>query len=92
MIDDISLTPYTGQSSIADANEAEYHSWDAYCRDGALVLESDGRTADHATVYAVDGTLCHTGLIPAGSSQSLRLAPGLYLVTVRDFTRRVVVK
>ncbi len=90
MIDDVRLTPYS-VSGIDQANDAEYHSWDAYSRDGVLLLESDGRSDDHATVYSVDGTCAFSGLLPAGTI-SLPLSPGLYLVTVRDFTRRVVVK
>lgn len=91
MIDDIRISPYSGQSGIEEANTAEYHSWDAYCLGGELILESDGRSADDATVYNVDGTLVYSGVIPAGTT-AVPLPAGLYLVTVRDFTRRVVIK
>ncbi len=93
LIDDISLTP-CAQSSISEVSAAEYHSWDAYARHGELVLESDGRfaTPDVATVYSTDGTLRFNGAIPAGGSLSLPLPAGLYLVTVRDFTRRVLIR
>ncbi len=90
MIDDFSLTDCRS-SSIEEANTAEYHSWDAYCRNGALIMESDGTSEDFATVYSVDGTERFAGLLPAGET-SLTLTPGLYIVVVRDFSRRVVVK
>ena len=90
MIDDIRLTPYGSGSGVESANEADYHSWDAYCRGGELIIESDGRSGD-ASVYSVDGTLVYAGR-PAQGTMSLPLPAGLYLVTIGDFTRRVVVK
>ena len=91
MIDDIRLTPFGSGSGIESANDAEYHSWDAYCFGGKLVLESDGRSVDEVSVYSVDGTLMYTGVLSQGTT-TLSFPSGLYLVTVRDFTRRVVVK
>ena len=91
MIDDIRLTPFGSGSGIESANDAEYHSWDAYCFGGKLVLESDGRSVDEVSVYSVDGTLMYTGILSQGTT-TLSFPSGLYLVTVRDFTRRVVVK
>lgn len=91
MIDDIRISPYSSQNGIQQANAAEYHSWDAYCLGGKLVLESDGRSMDEAAVYSVDGTLVYTGIIAEGTT-SLAVGTGMYLVTVRDFTRRVIVK
>jgi len=88
--DDIRITDYRS-SGIEEANEAEYHSWDAFCRGGMLILESDGTSEDFATVYATDGTERFTGILPAGET-SVSLAPGLYIVVVRDFSRRVVIK
>ena len=88
--DDIRITDCR-TSGIEAANEAEYHSWDAFCRGGQLILQSNGTTADVATVYSIDGTELHHSLLRAGET-ALTLAPGLYIVVVRDFARRVLVK
>lgn len=90
MIDDIRISDFR-PSAIEQANSAEYHSWDAFCRDGKLVMESDGTSADFANVYAVDGTEHFAGVLQKGET-ILRLTPGLYIVVVRDFSRRVVVR
>ena len=90
MIDDIRLTDYR-TTSIENANSAEYHSWDAFCRNGQLVMESNGTSEDFANVYGYDGTEHFAGLLPEGET-TLDLAPGLYIVVVRDFSRRVIVK
>lgn len=90
LIDDISLTDCR-TSGIEEAMEAEYHSWDAYCRNGRLVLESREDGTDVAAVYSMDGVLRHSGAIARGTTE-ITVAPGLYLVVVRDFTRTVLVK
>lgn len=90
LIDDIALTDCR-TSGIQEAMEAEYHSWDAYCRNGRLVLESREDGTDVATVYSMDGVLRHSGAIARGTTE-IAVAPGLYLVVVRDFTRTVLVK
>lgn len=90
LIDDIALTDCR-TSGIEEAMEAEYHSWDAYCRNGRLVLESREDGTDVAAVYSMDGVLRHTGAIALGTTE-ITVAPGLYLVVVRDFTRTVLVK
>jgi len=90
LIDDIALTDYQF-SGIGEAMTAEYHSWDAFCRNGMLVLESRAEGTDVATVYSVDGVQRYAGAIPAGQTE-IRLPAGLYVVVVRDFSRTVVVK
>lgn len=90
LIDDIALADCR-TSGIEEAMEAEYHSWDAYCRNGRLVLESREDGTDVAAVYSMDGVLRHTGAIALGTTE-ITVAPGLYLVVVRDFTRTVLVK
>lgn len=89
LVDDLRMTSFR-TSGVEAANTAEYHSWDAFCRDGALVLESADGAADVAAVYGMDGIARFEGAIGAG--QELQLAPGLYVVTVRDFSRTVLVK
>lgn len=89
LVDDLRLTSFR-QSGVDAANTAEYHSWDAFCRAGALVLESSDGSNDVAEVYGMDGVARFEGTIGAGVT--LPLAPGLYVVTVRDFSRTVLVK
>ena len=92
MVDDITITDHTGASGIEEANATEYHTWDAYCRNGQLVIENSGERNDNfASVYSVDGTSRYASLLPSGET-SLTLPAGLYIVVVRDFARRVVVK
>lgn len=92
MVDDITITDHTGASGIEEANTTEYHTWDAYCRNGQLVMENSGeRTDNFASVYGIDGTSRYASLLPAGETV-LNLPVGLYIVVVRDFARRVVVK
>lgn len=54
-------------------------------------MESNGTSEDFANVYGYDGTEHFAGLLPEGET-TLDLAPGLYIVVVRDFSRRVIVK
>lgn len=86
MIDEISATKY---SNLVPDAVADYHRWDAFCRDGKLVIEADETVV--ATVYNIDGSTTFAGTINAGES-TLTLTPGLYIVSVDDFARRVLVK
>lgn len=87
IIDDISITNYT--VNAIEGVESDYHSWDAYCRDGKLLIQS--RCAQQARVYGVDGITYFNGAITAGTSEWV-LPAGLYVVAVSDFTRVVLVK
>ena len=86
MIDDIEATAFSGL--VPDA-VADYHRWDAYCRGGVLVIEAD--EAVDATVYALDGTVVYSGRVAQGST-TVDVASGLYIVSVDDFARRVLVQ
>ena len=90
LLDDLRISHYRTQSGVDEANSAEYHSWDAYCRGGKLVIESRDGEADEARVYGMDGVERFCGAI--GGGQELDVAPGVYVVVVRDFSRTVVVK
>lgn len=85
-IDDIEST--TPSALVPDA-VADYHTWDAFCRASRLVIETAAPA--QATVYALDGTTVFADTVAAGSV-SLDLAPGLYIVSIGDFARRIVVK
>lgn len=86
--DNISMTNYRGNSGI-DGVESDYKSWDAYCRDNRLCIElaHDSNVA----VHGVDGITYVNQNIKAGNT-AFDLKPGLYIVVVDDFSRRVVVK
>jgi hypothetical protein len=86
-IDNISISDYatTGIEGV----ESDYRSWDAYCRGGELCVELS--TASTVKVYGMDGIAYHNGKLAAGTT-TLKLAKGLYVVVVGDFTRRVLVK
>lgn len=86
MLDQIEATSY---SSLVPDFDADYHRWDAFCRDGRLVIEAS-ETVD-VRVYALDGTVAYAAAVAAGST-AVDLPAGLYIVAVDDFGRRVLVK
>lgn len=85
-VDDVAITRHT--SGLSDPT-AERHVWDARCIDGVLVVDAD--TELTVGVYALDGTVLHHGSLSAGT-HTFDVAPGLYIVAVGDFARRVVVR
>ncbi len=85
-IDDIEATDYAA-SAVA---ELEYHAWDAYCRDGQLVIENRSGLPLGITVCSPNGAVWYTGTI--SSTTVLDLPAGIYLVTSGGFTRKTVVK
>lgn len=89
MIDDISVSDHKSSIQLTPEGNA-YHTWDAYCLDGRLVIENTD-PENFFTVYSMDGREVFAGKI-AGSSLGLSLPAGLYVVNVRDFSRRVLVK
>lgn len=86
-LDDVAITDFAGGSSVADL---EYHSWDAYCRGGSLVVENLS-AENHITVYSVDGITRYDNR-PGAGTLALELPAGLYIVVCDDFSRRVLVK
>ena len=86
-IDDIEANDY----SISALKELEYHSWDAYCRDGELVIENTSATPLAVTVHSPNGAIWHSGEAAQGLTQ-LSLPQGVYLVTADGFTRKTIVK
>lgn len=87
LIDYIEATPY---SAVGAVDELYYHSWDAFSRGGALVIENS-REGDRFSVYGIDGIERFDGALPRGETL-LELPAGLYIVVSADFSRRVVVK
>lgn len=86
LIDDIEASKY---SMLVPDFAADYHSWDAYCLNGMLVIESSSDI--DIKIYALDGTEIAHEPIAAGTV-SIDLPAGLYIVAADNFARRVVVK
>lgn len=87
LLDNIGISDYTATGAVS---ELDYHEWDAFCRDGRLIIEC--RDADRTFfVYSIDGLALFSGRI-AGDEQAVSLPAGLYIVTDGSFARRVVVK
>lgn len=86
LLDDIEATAYSG---ISDAEVPDYHTWDAWCRDGRIIIETS-RPGTVAHVYALDGTVIFSGAV--NGTASVATETGLYIVAVDDFARRVVVR
>lgn len=87
-IDNLSISSYNELQGI---NEFEYHSWDAYCRDGKLIVDCrDG--AAPVSIYGVDGITWIVNEQLSPGEHSFDLPKGLYIVVSNDFSRRVLVK
>ncbi len=86
-VDNIGISNY---SAIDALQNLEYHSWDAFCRNGQLVIEISNASTPVA-VYGMDGlTWLNENLTPG--THAYTIPKGLYVVVSRDFTRRVLVK
>lgn len=86
VLDDLEAKSFSG---LVPESVADYHRWDAFCRGGELVIEAS--EAVEARVYALDGTEVVAGRIAEGLT-TFAVQPGLYIVVVDNFVRRVVVK
>lgn len=85
-IDNIALGSFaTGIEGV----ESDYRGWTAFCHNKQLVVETS--EAAVVGVYGVDGKTYHHGLLPAGTT-ALDVPAGLYVVAIKDFSRRVLVK
>lgn len=87
-IDNISISNYNDMQGIS---ELEYHSWDAFCRDGRLIVECREGAAP-VSIYGVDGITWTSNEQLATGEHSFDLPKGLYIVVSNDFSRRVLVK
>ena len=87
LIDNIALSNY---SAIAAVEELDYHTWDAYCYNGALTLEVSEQPRI-ITVYSIDGITCFNERVEPGV-RTIMLPAGFYIVVSDDFSRRVLVK
>ena len=87
LLDDIEASPY--KAGLVPESVADYHRWDAFCRNGQLIIEAS--EAVEANVYALDGTEVFAGTVAPGT-RGIDVARGLYIVAVDGFARRVLVK
>ncbi len=88
ILDNISISNYTELGSL---NELEYHQWDAYSRDGRLIIEI-GDNETEVSVYGVDGMTWLSGEVLTPGEHTFDLPKGLFIVVSGDFARRVLVK
>lgn len=85
-IDNIALSNY----SPAAIDNILCDTWDAYCSGGRLVVECKDK-AHAVAVYGIDGITYVSETLACGI-HTFNLAPGLYVVTADDYSRRVLVK
>lgn len=86
LVDNIAITDCTPLGAV---NDLDYHTWDAYCLSGQLIIESRD-TQRTLSVYSVEGINMFSGNV--SPSASLTLPHGLYIVTDGNFSRRVLIK
>lgn len=90
MLDDLSVSDCSTSGIQLTPGGHAYHSWDAYCLNGQLVIENSD-PGNFFSVYSLDGREVFAGNVTPGSI-SIPLPAGLYIVNVKDFSRRVLVK
>lgn len=89
-LDEITATNF-GAAAIDQVNDSR--KWEAYNRDGRLILENFTSAPIEIAVYSIEGRTMMAGEVPAGISE-LRLPAGIYIVVDEkaDVTRRVVIR
>lgn len=87
LFDNVALSNYTGVNAV---NSLEYHKWDAFCRDGMLIIENLEQPREFR-IYNMEGLELFNKTVSAGET-SLKLQKGLYIVVSNNFSRRVVVR
>lgn len=87
IIDNVAMPSY---SFSGIESTAEYHQWDAFCRNGHLVIEA-GVQGLNIAAYGMDGMTWYSDS-PAVGQTEIRLPAGLYVVACNGFTRRVLIK
>lgn len=86
LIDDIEITDYkAGIEGVV----SDYKAWTAYSANGTMYIELGADS--NVAIHGVDGITYFNGKLHSGVN-ALNFAPGLYVVVVEDFTRRVLVK
>lgn len=88
-LDNVELTDLAGTTV---ANTLDHHSWQAYSRGGALVVEAVRADDVEVSVYNMAGAMVDKALVKGSTSRVTPLEKGVYIVVSGDFSRRVVVK
>lgn len=83
-IDDIAISDY-----VASVITPTVSTWDAYSRNGELVIESAGN--ELITVYSMDAIAVYQDTPQIGKT-SIRLNPGVYVVVGGNEGKKVIVK
>lgn len=86
LVDFLTISDYTSGLEFPDA---DYHTWDAYSRNGELIVET--ATDTDIAIYGIDGITYVNDRLAQGI-HSFALPAGLYIVASGDFSRRVLVK
>ncbi|MCM1484158.1 MAG: endonuclease [Muribaculaceae bacterium] len=87
MLDNIGISDYSAMGAV---QTLEYHSWDAFCRSGELVIEVS-ESVRTVSVYSMDGMTVLSEAFAPGT-YSYNVPKGLYVVVSNDFSRTVLVK
>ena len=86
LVDDIKASSFT--TGIGGIPTGEPDNWDAYSRDGNLVIETQSPAT--VWVYSIDAMLMHTSTV--NGRATIALPAGFYIVVNGDDAHRVVVK
>lgn len=89
-LDDIEATNYGG--TAIETVESDALTWEAYNRDGLLVIENFGDNAIDTSVYTTDAAERFSATVGSGLSVTVPLAPGVYIIVAGDASRRVVIR
>ena len=90
MLDDLSISDHSSSGVQLTPEGHAYHTWDAYCLNGQLVIENNDPD-NIFSVYSIDGREVFSGKV-TNSTLDMSVPAGLYIVNVCDFARRVLVK
>lgn len=83
-IDDVQITSFV--SSVSAINGTD--DWDAYCRDGKLVVETSAEAEIH--VYTIDAREAYSATVSGNAAISL--PAGYYIVVNGDDSRKVAIR
>lgn len=90
LLDDIEMDSRT--TGLTDP-DALHNRWDAFGRNGELMVEVKDADGLDVTVYAIDGTTVFTGRLAQGTHTVATAASGkFYIVAAGDFARPVAVR
>lgn len=90
LLDNLEMDSRT--TGLADP-DALHHRWDAFGRNGSLMVEVKDADGLDVTVYAIDGTTVFNGHLAQGTHTVAAAVSGnFYIVAAGDFARTVAVR